>query len=344
MKSAAITIIVRALFPTRRQIAVTAALLIAAIALCAPAGAAETRSTLSIIFENDLFYHSDRDYTNGMEASWTPGEDTAVVFPAAIAALLPNFLELNDVRPTYSLGQMMFTPEHTALAVPPPDERPYAGFLYSALTLTTTTGSGQNQLRVQLGMIGPASLAADSQKFIHDLRGFSLPQGWNAQLRDELGLVISYQKSQTLASLAAPSGAGMDFKMHLGGTMGNVFDYLNTGVMGRIGFDLPADDGPPRMEPSAPGSYSYNPDGVMGAYLFAGAEARLVGRNIFLDGNSFQASRMVSKKTIVGDLIVGGAVAFEDFQLSFTHVFRSREYARQKPFDEFGTLNLAVNF
>ena len=89
----------------------------------APAGSAERHSTLSIIFENDLFYHADRDYTNGMEASWTPAEG-ATAFPAAIAASLPKLLEMDDIRATYSLGQLMFTPEHTALAVPPMDERP----------------------------------------------------------------------------------------------------------------------------------------------------------------------------------------------------------------------------
>jgi lipid A 3-O-deacylase len=307
-----------------------------------PAGSAERHSTLSIIFENDLFYHADRDYTNGMEASWTPAE--GAIFPVAIAASLPKFLELDDVRATYSVGQMMFTPEHTALAVPPLNERPYAGFLYGALTLATATGSGQSQLRLQLGMIGPASLAADSQRLIHSLRGFSLPQGWNTQLRDEPGLVITYRKSMPLASLGSQDGMGMNIGTHLGGSVGNVFDYLGTGVMARAGFHMPADEGPPRMDPSGSGSYSYNPVGAVGAYLFAGAEARFVGRNIFVDGNSFQASRSVSKKAIVGDLIVGGAVAFEDFQLSFTHVFRSREYARQKQFDEFGTLNLSVNF
>jgi lipid A 3-O-deacylase len=69
----------------------------------------------------------------------------------------------------------------------------------------------------------------------------------------------------------------------------------------------------------------------------------LVGRNIFLDGNSFHSSRRVAKKALVGDFIAGGAIAFNQFQLSFVHTFRSREYTGQKDFDEFGTLSLSVN-
>lgn len=98
------------------------------------------------------------------------------------------------------------------------------------------------------------------------------------------------------------------------------------------------------MMPAASGSYIYDPDGAFGAYLFAGADARLVGRNIFLDGNSFQPSRSVGKEALVGDLMVGGAIAFADCRLSFVHMFRSREYAQQNAFEQFGTLNLSVNF
>jgi hypothetical protein len=44
--------------------------------------------TLSILFENDIFYHSDRDYTNGVQIAWTsaPADvpDALVDFARAI--------------------------------------------------------------------------------------------------------------------------------------------------------------------------------------------------------------------------------------------------------------------
>jgi hypothetical protein len=329
--------------PFLGPVAVIAALLMMKPAPATSAITADARSTLSVIFENDLFYHTDRDYTNGVEISWSTSGKGTQLLPASIQASLSNVFRLRDARASFSLGQMMFTPEHTALVTPPIGERPYAGFLYGAMALTDDDGTEQNQLRVQLGVIGPASLAADSQKVIHGLRGFDFPKGWNTQLRDEPGMVVTYQKSRTIESATAENGAGFDIRAHVGGAVGNVFDYLNTGFVGRVGFHMPSDDGPPRMTPAVAGSYNYEPDGAFGAYLFAGAEARLVGRNLFLDGNSFQSSRSVDKKPLVGDFMVGGAIAFEDFQLSFVHVFRSPEYARQKDFDQFGTLNLSVN-
>ncbi len=314
-----------------------------AVAAAPAAQAADARSTLSVIFENDLFYHTDRDYTNGVEASWSPAGSAADILPDAITRNIANILDLERSRVSYSLGQMMFTPEHTALASPLAGERPYAGFLYGALTLREQTGTDQSQLRVDLGMVGPASLAADSQRLIHGLRGIAFPQGWSTQLRDEPGLVISYQKSRTLDSQRGESGLGMDIAAHYGGAAGNIFDYLSSGLVGRLGFNLPGDDGPPRMEPAVPGAYFYSPEGAFGAYLFAGTEARLVARNIFLDGNSFHASGSVDRNWLVGDFMLGGAIAFRDFRLSFVHIFRSSEYARQSDFDQFGTLNLSVN-
>lgn len=303
----------------------------------------EPQSTYTLIFENDLFYQTDRDYTNGVEASWSPPEQGAQFIPASTMAPLLSLFDLRDIRASLSLGQLMFTPEHVALVNPPTGERPYAGFLYGGISLSEATDVGQKQLRVQLGMVGPASLAADSQKLIHGLRGFDFPRGWNTQLRDEPGLVIAYQESQAIGSLSGKNGLGMDVRSHFGATVGNIFDYLSAGIMARAGLNTPNDDGPPRIQPAALSSFQYEPNGHFGAYLFAGGEARLIGRNLFLDGNSFQSSRSVSKKAIVGDLVVGAAVTVENFRLSFAHTFRSREYAQQDQFDQFGTLSISMN-
>ncbi len=199
-------------------------------------------------------------------------------------------------------------------------------------------------MRIQLGMVGPASLAQDSQIFIHRLRGFALPQGWHTQLRDEPGLIISYQRTQDILSAMLGEAGGYDIRAHFGGAIGNVFDYADAGAVARFGFNMPKDSGPPQIGPALPGSYIYEPQAGLGAYLFVGIEGRAVGRNLFLDGNSFEDSRSVPKNVFVGDFSVGGAVTFDDFRLSFIHMFRSQEYRTQKGFDEFGTLCLSFNY
>ena len=305
--------------------------------------AADARDTLTIVFENDLFYHTDRDYTNGLEATWSPGEHGTAALPSFLRDL-PAFLGIPDSRASYSLGQMMFTPEDTPLIDPPKNERPYGGFLYAAMALTDEADAGKDEWRIQLGTTGPASLAADSQILVHRIRGIPLPLGWHTQLRDEPGLVVRYQRTRNVAFSDDGNTGPFELKLHFGGAAGNVFDYLNAGATARLGFNLPADDGPPRIEPAAPGSYFYEPQAGIGAYLFAGVESRFVARNLFLDGNSFAGGPQVQKEWLVGDLSVGGAIAFPDFRLSFVHMFRSREYASQKGADQFGTLSLSANF
>lgn len=308
-----------------------------------PAHAADPSGTFTTVFENDLFYRTDRDYTNGIEFNWSPIGNASDRLPAFLADMAPNLFPRDFTRVNYSLGQMMFTPEDTAAYNPPQTQRPYAGYLYGALALTSVGPGTEEQLRVQLGAIGPASLAADSQDLVHRIRGFALPQGWHTQLRDEPGLVVSYQVTEQAVSLALPGDFAFDIKGNAGGAVGNVFDYVSAGAVARIGINMPADSGPPQIEPGRPASYYYDPKPGLGAYIFAGLQGRAVARNLFLDGNSFENSRSVEKENFVGEVSLGGALDFERFRLSFVHVIRSREYKTQPGFDQFGTLSLAVN-
>jgi lipid A 3-O-deacylase len=71
-------------------------------------------------------------------------------------------------------------------------------------------------------------------------------------------------------------------------------------------------------------------------------DGRAIARNLFLDGNSFEASRHVEKEPLVGDLELGLAVAVDRFRLSFTHVFRSKEDRTQPQSQQFGAINLTI--
>jgi len=124
--------------------------------------------------------------------------------------------------------------------------------------------------------------------------------------------------------------------------VGTVYDYLNAGAIARIGFDLPDDYGPPRIEPSLPGTNFFEPTAAFGWYLFAGVDGRAIARNIFLDGNSFETSRSVSKFPYVIDFQLGAAADWDGFRLSFTHAFRTKEYHGQPSSDQFGAVNLTV--
>ena len=127
------------------------------------AAKAEEKGTLNLLFENDLFFKTDRDYTNGVEFSYTaPIQDTPSILNRVTNAL-PFFSSKGKVRVTYSAGQSIYTPSATGAVVPPPTQRPYAGFLYAGIGLTDDTGTRLDQVSLQAGVTGPSSLASDTQ-------------------------------------------------------------------------------------------------------------------------------------------------------------------------------------
>ena len=302
---------------------------------------ATDRGTLSLLFENDIFYKTDRDYTNGVELSYTTAEqDTPKLF-VDLARWLPFFAATGKVRASYALGQSIYTPSHLNLVNPPLTERPYAGFLYGGFGLTDDTGSRLDQVELQVGVIGPSSLASDTQTFVHKLFNDRQPMGWRTQLRGEPGIVLTYSRNLKLIPRQSFLGLFFDLEPHYGAAVGNVFDYANVGAMARIGINIPDDYGPLRVEPSLPGSGFFDATGVIGGYIFAGVDGRAVARNLFLDGNSWVPSRHVSKNMLVGDLELGAAITFNFMQITFTHVIRTKEYKTQTAADQFGAVNVS---
>jgi lipid A 3-O-deacylase len=304
----------------------------------------DEKGAFSILFENDIFDNTDHDYTNGVELGYTTSPNGTPQWAVNAARALPFFAQTGDVRTRYAIGQAIFTPTNISLVNPPLTDRPYAGFLYGSMGLVADDGIHLDQLQVTLGVVGPDSLAENSQNFVHDIIHDQDALGWNTQLHNEPGLIISYERAVKIIPPQSLLGGVFDIEPHFGGAIGNVYDYANAGLMARFGFNLPKDYGPLRIQPSLPGSDYFEPTAGFGAYVFAGVDGRAIARNLFLDGNSFEDSRSVSKKSLVGDLSLGGAVTFDAFRIAFTHVIRTREYATQTTPDRFGAVDLTFRF
>src|ERR1044072_7564168 len=82
------------------------------------------KGAFSILFENDIFYNSDHDYTNGVELAYTTAPQDTPDWAVRTARLLPFFNQEGDVRTRYALGQAIFTPHNLKLPDPPPTDRP----------------------------------------------------------------------------------------------------------------------------------------------------------------------------------------------------------------------------
>ncbi|WP_142849996.1 lipid A deacylase LpxR family protein [Telmatospirillum sp. J64-1] len=330
--------------PCKGLLALVSCLIPVCFAFSSASAAEPEKGTFSFILENDFFYENDRGYTNGLQFRWTSSPQTEG-WPVRMAQWLPFFSSTGEIRKSYALGQNMYTPSDLESDVPSAEDRPYAGWLYGAVALIADGEHYLDQLQLQVGVVGPASFAEQAQKLIHRWTDSGEPQGWRSQLRNEPGVVLTYQRSwKAYRSDTILGGLGFDVTPHFGAALGNVFTYANTGATLRVGWNLSNDYGAPRIQPSMPGSGFFKRREGIGLYYFAGVEGRAVARNIFLDGNTWQDSARTDKVPLVGDLQMGMVLTLGTARLTYTHVLRTKEFKHQQEDDRFGSVSLSVRF
>ena len=312
---------------------------LAALLLASVAHAQNSGGTFSLVTENDLPYGADRHYTNGLKMVWVPAQGDEPQWMRDFVNWMP-WIPDGDIHYGYELGQNIYTPDDIKTADPPEDARPYAGWLYLSTGMGVKSGRQLDQLGLTIGAIGRASLADQSQKWLHRVTDSSHPQGWDTQLSNELGIIVSGQRTWRGLPELQFSSTALEVSPYVGGALGNVFSHANIGATLRYGQNLPDDFGPPRIQPAAPGSYALSSKNGIGWYVFAGVEGRLVLRNIFLDGNTFKDSRSVDKRYLVGDLQFGLVFDWRNTRFSYTHIIRSPEFETQDSADQFGAFSL----
>lgn len=326
--------------------AFAAAVLVTPILLAHPARALDLDWTVTVIEEDDFYGPDNRDrhYTHGIRFIGTSG-DVRDPFWLAPFGWMPLFPDGTASRRYEILGgQSMYTPEDTARSTPDPRDRPYAGWLYGGVGLLQDTGTRQfDRFAMTLGTIGPSSGAGQVQTKWHTLIATDRPQGWHNQLHDEPTLDLFRERKWRFHK---PIGGALEVDAipQVSLRLGNVYDYVAAGAMVRIGRNLKVDYGPPRVDENLGSTYvnPANVEGGWGWYVFLGTEGRLVGRNVFLDGNAFRRSASVDKELAVGDAMAGAAVVWQHLRLAYTYVYRSNEYTTQNHPDHYGSINLTV--
>ena len=129
-------------------------------------------------------------------------------------------------------------------------------------------------------------------------------------------------------------GWGADFIPAAHFSLGNVDTHLGLGVVARAGFNVPNEFETTGQRTSP----------RWGAYWFAGADGRVVGRNIFLDGNTFKDSHHVDKETFVTDLRAGLVLVLKRVELVAAVDWRSPEFEAQSSWDTFGSATVRYKF
>jgi hypothetical protein len=179
---------------------------------------AKRQWSASVRWENDTFGGTDRFYTDGVALGITHTR------PSWIDPLA-DWLPWGEGRRTvgYDVTQAILTPADTTRSVPDPNDRPYAGILAVGISLHVERSNSYHGLRFLTGVVGPWSLAEETQREVHRLIGSGQPQGWSYQLENEpiLNLVYEYRHKFRLAGHR--DGWSADALPSVGGMLGNVF-------------------------------------------------------------------------------------------------------------------------
>jgi len=299
--------------------------------------------TVSFTFENDIFGGTDRNYTNGVRLDYISPRNDLPLWGRLAKRGLHHIVDAPDWYVSYAIGQNIYTPPDISIENPPPGERPYAGFLHGSFGVIADSGDQLDTFAIDLGVVGPASLAEQSQTFVHGLIGDQKPQGWDTQVDNEPAFRLLWERKYRFLYDFEPGlfGLQVDAAPQFNVSLGNVDTSAAVGATVRIGDRLEDNYGPPRVRPAVSGPGFFEPSPGFGWYLFASAEARVVGYNMFLQGNLFKDGvDGVDPKRLVGDFQAGIAVQFQGVELTYTHVLRSPEYDGQDGFSQFGSLNL----
>lgn len=105
------------------------------------------------------------------------------------------------------------------------EDRPYAGWTYASTSYHRKNEakdkmSFMDTVEVQLGIVGPASYAEETQKLVHELRDLDQPNGWDNQLENQPGLVIAFERKWLFHPVDTEK-IGYTAITHAGAALGN---------------------------------------------------------------------------------------------------------------------------
>ncbi len=302
---------------------------------------------ITLAIENDsLGAGTDENYTSGVRLTFMDVDANIPRSLEKIIEVIPT-IKINDTTNVYySVGHNIYTPEDITKVNLSENDRPYAGWLYGAAGFTTITDNRLDELEVAVGVVGQAALGEQIQKAVHKAVNSNDPKGWDTQIKNEPGLVLSWQRSWPSYKTYNALNYDVHLSPHIGTTLGNIYTFAHAGASIRVTPDNQRfQHNPVRVRPAIPGSGYYDlPDKTIGWYVFGGVDSRVMARNIFLDGNSFRDSPSIDKKNIVTDLNAGVAFTYDDIRISYSLNYRTKEYKAQDNDQVFGSLTVSKRF
>ncbi|WP_158278657.1 lipid A deacylase LpxR family protein [Rhodohalobacter mucosus] len=240
----------------------------------------------------------DRYFTNGLSITYSRATE---------GTFLEKITKSEETAKSIiriGISHEIYTPENISETNPLSNDRPYAGYLFTNITVNTFWES-KNSLRLALhtGIIGPLAAGGSVQAWWHKLINQEQPQGWESQIGNEpvINFGLTYGRSWTLSQK-------FDVISTAGAETGTGFNNLYAGVTVRAGEIRPMDRS--AITASMPETGTMPDFRKNEWYLLFGIKNTFVIHNTLIEGNLFRPSKnghTQSAEFYLFDIITGFA-------------------------------------
>lgn len=309
---------------------------IACMLMTANSLSAQTRnykSSFGFRTENDAYlgFGSDRYYTNGLFINYSHAirqADTSGRF----------------IKKTWEAeaGQSIYNAQTGAVPDISYVDRPFAGFLYASGKMNWFKKDGQQiSAGLTIGTIGPHSLAQDAQELLHDVVGFYEINGWQYQVKNELGVNAQFEYKRPLAR----TGRNTDFSLSSRASLGTTFTGAAAGILFRAG-----DINELYQSASTGSRISNQEDSTVPErelFFYTQPMLQVVGYDATIQGGVFRDDKgavTYTPRRLVYSQEVGVRYAKDRWMLSLSAIFKTKELKSQVRSNQYGSASLFYSF
>jgi hypothetical protein len=315
-----------------------------------------TTGTWRVEFDNDLFFHSDNNFTSGISVQRysnlaTTWDDVRMPAWTKFGQRLPGLHREGSYRRMgVAIGQNLQTPDDLEATELILDDVPYAGALGVELNWTAFDDDVFRGYGLLMGVVGPNALGEPLQKFFHDLDGSAEAKGWDNQLANEFVVNFNGMYKRKLGRFGKPEAWSADIAVDGDFGVGTALVFAEAALEFRAGFNVPR-------------GFAFAPDPIgrtlaydaalwgpatQGVSVYLSAVARVVSMPyfVFLDGSLFRDGHSIDKEDALSQVIAGLHVGWRRWTVHFAS-WRSSASVRTPGPDSrnhFGTIAIDWQF
>ncbi|PCJ39229.1 MAG: hypothetical protein COA99_10580 [Moraxellaceae bacterium] len=325
-------------------------ILILAVSLNAHGESPHPITIATLTIENDIIAGTDGGYTNGLAFAWAHAgfEDFDNLNIPKWMHFLSEDLYISTMANkrravSYQVAQLMQTSSDILVEELTEDEPPYVGLLIWKGTLYAFDDQIADRLSIALGVVGPASGAEQSQKFVHELVGNDEPMGWSHQIENELVFRIGAERYWNLLRMPITNDVEFDIIGNALVGVGNLKSDVGGGLGLRIGNNLAASFATASTLPGR----EVNPlAGMSGKawYVFIHATGLYVANSISIEGNSIASSHSVTLKHQQAIGSFGFAINRGDWGFVMSVARGTDKYENQPEDIKFGSFSFSYRY